>query len=46
MLKLCGVSVEKSCMFDALEKIHVRAAKITFGQDWYTPSNKRLAYAK
>ena len=32
-------------LFDELERIHVRAAKIIYGLDWYTPSDKVLAHA-
>ena len=37
-------SCEKT-IFDELERIHVRAAKIIYGLDWYTPSDKVLAHA-
>ena len=37
----CGKS-----LFDELEKIHVRAAKIIYGLDWYTPSDQVLAQSK
>ena len=30
------------CLFDKLERIHIRAAKIIYGMDWCTPSNKVL----
>ena len=33
-------------LFDELEKIHVRAAKIIYGLDWYTPSDQVLALSK
>ena len=32
--------------FSNLESIHVRAAKIIFNLDWYTPSKEVLAAAK
>ena len=37
---LCGKT-----LFDELERIHVRPAKIKYGLDWYTPSDKVLAHA-
>ena len=33
-------------LFDELEKIHVRAADVISGLDWYTPSNQVLAQSK
>jgi len=33
-------------LFDELEKIHVRAAKIIYGLDWHTPSDQVLAQSK
>ena len=37
----CGKS-----LFNELEKIHVRAAKIIYGLDWYPPSDQLLAQSK
>ena len=37
----CGKS-----LFDELEKIHVRAAKIIYGLDWHTPSDQVLVRSK
>ena len=36
----------RKSLFDELEKIHVRAAKIIYGLDWYTPSDQVLAQSK
>ena len=33
-------------LFDELERIHVRAAKIIYGLNWYTPSDHVLAQSK
>ena len=44
-----GLVVWGSCgesLFDELEKIHVRAAKIIYGLDWHTPSDQVLAQSK
>ena len=44
-----GLVVWGSCgksLFDELEKIHVRAAKIIYGLDWHTPSDQVLARSK
>ena len=41
-----GLVVWGSCsksFFDELEKLHVCAAKIIYGLDWYTPSDQVLA---
>ena len=44
-----GILVWGSCgktLFNELEKIHVRAAKVILGLDWYTPKRDVLAKAK
>ena len=44
-----GILVWGSCgktLFNELEKIHVRAAKVILGLDWYTPGKDVLAKAK
>ena len=44
-----GLVVWGSCsksFFDELEKLHVCAAKIIYGLDWYTPSDQVLAQSR
>jgi hypothetical protein len=45
----CGILIWGSCgkpLFDELERIHVRSAKVIFGLDWYTSGKDALAKVK